>query len=111
MAEEKVLKDERSYGLMFGDWASFSVVVLLVAELRLELRFPFLESLMLRASWLRYSIQGPEFKCVLVKHIIQKQEKERDFFLKNPRRIKRNADVHILVSCVLLLLCILLLLC
>lgn len=79
MAEEKVLKDERSYGLMFGDWASFSVVVLLVAELRLELRFPFLESLMLRASWLRYSIQGPEFKCVLVKHIIQKQEKERDF--------------------------------
>ena len=75
MAEVKALKDERSYGLRFRDLTSFLVVVLLVAGLRVSLRFPFLESLMLRASWLRYPIQGPEFKRVLVNYLSRKQEK------------------------------------
>ena len=75
MAVVKALKDERSYGLRFRDLTSFSVVVLSVAGLRVSLGFPFLESLMHRASWLRYPIQCPEFKRVLVHYISQKQEK------------------------------------
>lgn len=75
MAEVKALKDERSYGLRFRDLTGFLVVVLLLAGLTVSLRFPFLESLMLRASWLRYPIQGPEFKRVLVNYISRKQEK------------------------------------
>lgn len=96
MAEAKALEDERPCGLKLRDLAIFLAVVLLVVELRLDLRFPFLERLMLRASWLRYLIQSPEFKRVLVKHIIQKQEKYSDLF--KPKEKQGNANAHILIS-------------
>lgn len=79
----KALKDARLCSLMFRDLASCWVVILLMAELRLKLRFPFLERLMVNTSWLRYLIQGPEFKYMLVKHLLPEQEKYSDLKKKS----------------------------